>query len=424
MEKIMKYIDAHRAEAVAFLQKMISLESTFVDQGVYGNEGNAQVWLEKQVREWNFETSLFEPDNREISTWPDYNPGHHYDGRPNLVAISRGAGGGRSLLLNGHIDTVPLDDPAKWTYPPLSAQESEGKIYGRGACDMKAGVAAMILATKYLNDLNIPRRGDVIIESVVDEEGGGNGTLACVAKGIKADAAIVTEPTELAIYSASRGVFLLKVTVEGKPSHACFKWNGVNAIEKGIKIANALSDLERRWLAVRKHPQLPSPTITLGEIAGGISAATVPGTCTMKFDIKYLPSELNDLGQKITVRAEDVRREVEACIQNVCAGDEWLREHPPKLDWYLSVMPHEIDDKAEILNVVQESVQSVLGNSRISGLPSGADARHLQNNGGIPTILFGPGSMKNAHSIDEYVEIDEYINCIKILAKAIAQWTA
>ena len=115
---------------------------------------------------------------------------------------------------------------------------------------------------------------------------------------------------------------------------------------------------------------------------------------------------------------------MEACIQNVCAGDEWLREHPPKLDWYLSVMPHEIDDKAEILNVVQESVQSVLGNSRISGLPSGADARHLQNNGGIPTILFGPGSMKNAHSIDEYVEIDEYINCIKILAKAIAQWTA
>lgn len=423
MEQLIEYIDNHREEAITFLRDLVSINSTFIDQGIYGNEGEAQKWLEERLRGWGMETELFEPDNDVISSWPDYNPNHQYDGRPNLVAISRGNGGGRSLLFNGHIDTVPLDDPRKWSFPPLSAEISDGNLYGRGACDMKAGLAAMIMATKFLNDLGIKRRGDVIIESVVDEEGGGNGTLACVAKGIKADAAIVTEPTDLKIYSSSRGVFLLKITVMGKPSHACFKWTGVNAIDKGYRIANALAELERRWLATRKHPRLPSPTITLGEISGGISAATVPGTCVMKFDIKYLPSELDTCGNRVCVHVNTIREEVEDCIRIACMGDEWLKDHMPELDWYLTVMPHEIDDNAEIIKVVSDACDSIKGDHMISGLPSGSDARHLQNNGGIPTILFGPGSMEFAHSIDEHVKIDDYIDCIKILAKTIVQWT-
>lgn len=423
MNQLMQYIDNHRQEAIDLLREMVSIDSTFIDQGVYGNEGNAQRDLEAKLRNWGFETKLIEPENELIAGWTDYNPGHHYEGRPNLLAISRGSGGGKSLLFNGHIDTVPLDDPEKWTYPPLSAEVEDGKVYGRGACDMKAGLAAMIMATRFLNDLNVPRRGDVLIESVVDEEGGGNGTLDCVARGIKADAAIVTEPTELKIYSASRGVFLLKVAVSGCPSHACFKWNGVNAIEKAWVIARALSDLERRWLALRRHPQLPSPTITLGEISGGISAATVPGSCIMKFDIKYLPSELDSEGRCIPVNADDIRREVEDCIRTACMGDSWLKEHPPELDWYLTVMPHEIQPDADILKVLSKASDAVMGGHMISGLPSGADARHLQNNGGIPTVLFGPGSMKNAHSIDEHVDVEEYMNCIKVLACTIAKWT-
>lgn len=424
MDRLMQHIDAYREEAISLLRDLVGIDSTFIDQGKYGNEKDAQLYLEKKLNAWGFETKLFEPNNAEISKWPDFNPDHCYKDRPNLVAVVRGSGGGRSLLFNGHIDTVPLDDPKKWTFPPLSAEISDGKIYGRGACDMKAGLAAMIMATKFINDLGIPRRGDVIIESVVDEEGGGNGTLDCVARGIKADAAIVTEPTGLDVYSASRGVFLLQVTVTGKPSHACFKWKGVNAIEKSHVIARALSELERRWLATRKHPHLPSPTITLGEISGGISAATVPGTCVMKFDIKYLPSEMDEKGNMLPVRAEDVREEVERCIETACMGDPWLKDHQPELDWYLTVMPHEIKADAEILDVVTGACDEVLGHHRISGLPSGADARHLQNNGGIPTILFGPGSMTCAHSIDEHVDIDEYLNCIKVLAKTIVQWTA
>lgn len=424
MKEILTYIDAHRPEAIAFLQELVKIESTFIDQGVLGNEGPAQKWLAEKLSQWRFDTELTEPDNARIRTWPDYNPGHDYRNRPNLVATSKGSGGGKSLLFNGHIDTVPLDDLNKWTHPPLSAAIQDGKLYGRGACDMKAGLAAMILAVKFLNDIGYPRRGDIIIESVVDEEGGGNGTLDCIARGVRADAAIVTEPTSLQVYRASRGVFLLKVTVTGMPAHACFKWKGVNAIEKGFVISEALSKLEKYWLATRRHPNLPSPTITLGEISGGISAATVPGTCTMKFDIKYLPSETDASGRQRKINACDIQQEVENCIRDACMGDPWLREHMPELDWYLSVMPHEIDENAAILQQICDSSDAVLGNHRISGLPSGADARHLQNNGHIPTILFGPGSMNCAHSIDEHVDIEEYINCIKILAITVANWTA
>lgn len=143
----------------------------------------------------------------------------------------------------------------------------------------------------------------------------------------------------------------------------------------------------------------------------------------MKFDIKYLPSELDSEGRCIPVNADDIRREVEDCIRTACMGDSWLKEHPPELDWYLTVMPHEIQPDADILKVLSKASDAVMGGHMISGLPSGADARHLQNNGGIPTVLFGPGSMKNAHSIDEHVDVEEYMNCIKVLACTIAKWT-
>ncbi len=424
MKDLFAYIDSRREEAVAFLQTLISFDSTFQEQGIRGNEGAAQQWLYEQLSGWGFEVTLQEVDNEKIKSLPDYNPNHQYEGRPNLIAIHRGSGDGKSILLNGHIDTVPLDDLEKWTYPPLGGKRRDGKIYGRGACDMKAGLAAMILAVKYMNDLGMSHRGDIILESVVDEEGGGNGTLACVAEGYRTDAAIVTEPTNLEIYCASRGVYLLELEVTGKPSHACFKWQGVNAVEKGMEIASGLRELERKWLAKRHNPYLPSPTITLGEIQGGISAATVPGTCIMRFDIKYLPYEVDEQGQKKEVCGEEVKKEVEDYIDMICAGDLWLREHPVKKKWYLSVMPHSIDTEHPILAAVEGAGKRVRGEiPYISGLPSGADARHLQNTGGIPTILFGPGDMQNAHSIDEWVSEEDYMSAVKILADTIWHWT-
>lgn len=417
-----RFIDKHKDEAVTFLQKLISFDSTFINQGEYGNEAKIQHWLNDTLHNWGFETRLFEPDDKAISTWPDYNPGHHYENRPNLVAIHRGKGGGRSLLLNGHIDTVPLDSLCKWRHHPLAGVIENGRLYGRGACDMKAGVAAMILATRYVQILHPELKGDVIIESVVDEEGGGNGTLSCIEQGYTADAAIVTEPTNLHILCASRGVYLLQISVEGKSIHACFKWKGVNAVEKAMLIAEGLSRLESKWLTAKKHPLLPSPTITLGQIEGGIGAAIVPGSCVMRYDIKYLPTEIAEDGHEIPVVGKDVQREVENCIDEVCRQDPWLSLHPPKLDWYLGVMPHAIEPDCPLIDTLSHACETVMGYKVIAGMPSGADARHLQNSGKIPTIIFGPGHLENAHSIDEYVDLDEFFESIKVIAHTIVEW--
>jgi acetylornithine deacetylase len=289
---------------------------------------------------------------------------------------------------------------------------------------MKAGLAAMILAVGYLREAGLAPEGDVILESVVDEEGGGNGTLACVAQGYTADAAIVTEPTGLHIRPASRGVYLLQIDVQGKSTHAALKWEGVNAIEKALKIVRGMQVLEHTWLAKRKNPLLPSPTITIGQIEGGLAGAIVPGQCSMKFDVKYLPVEVDPDGTERKVRGESICREVEDWVEMICAGDEWLRENPPRLDWYLHVLPHWLDPNHPLVGMLKSSCERVLGRSIVSGMPSGADARILQNAGQINTLIFGPGNLQQAHSTDEFVPLEQFFHAIRVLALAIYEWTS
>jgi len=423
-QKLVEFVDSQQDFAVEFLRQLVRFDSTFIDQGVGGHELAIQQWLDVRLQDWGFQTRLFEPDNETMKDYPDFNPGHDYTDRPNLVAILPGAGRGRSLILNGHVDTVPLGDREQWTHDPLGGEVVDGKMYGRGTCDMKAGVAAMILAVRFLQEAGLELQGDVLIQTVVDEEGGGNGTLSCVAEGYRADAAIVTEPTSLRILPASRGVFLLQVDVEGKATHAALKWGGVNAIEKAIKIIQGMNELERLWLARRNSPLLPSPTITIGKIEGGLAGAIVAGECSMKFDVKYLPVEVDPDGTERRITGEMVKQEVEDWIAIICAGDDWLREHPPTLNWYLHVLPHYLDPGHPLVGAMCSASQEVLEWSVVSGMPSGADARILQNAGDVPTVIFGPGNLQQAHSIDEYVSLSQYMDAIKVLAVGIYGWTS
>jgi acetylornithine deacetylase len=421
-EEIIYFIEGHQEEAIEFLRKMVQFDSSSIDQGVDGKEGDIQIWLNKKLNEFGLETHLFEPENEKIMQYNDFNPGHNYEGRPNLVGLLKGSGEGKSIILNGHVDTVSAGDVNKWEHYPWEGKIVDNKMYGRGTTDMKAGTSAMIMAVKFLKDLGIELKGDVMIQSVVDEEGGGNGTLACVAEGYHADAAIVTEPTNLEIQPIGRGVLLLEVEVTGRATHAAFKWDGINAIEKAIKIVQGLNELERDWLAKKYNPLLPSPTINIGYLKGGIEAPIVPDNCIIKIDVKYLPVENKD-GEKIIVTGEMVKKEVEKYIQNICMADDWLRENPPKIKWYLHVMPHNLDLDHEIITTVKNVKQELFGSSTISGLRSGSDARHLLNSGGIPTIVFGPGKMKDAHSLNESINLDDYIDSIKALALTVLDWT-
>jgi acetylornithine deacetylase len=252
--KILEHVEARRDFAVDFLRQMINFDSSTINHGFGGREQAIQEWLAEHLEGWGFVSHLFEPDNAKMDDYPDFSRGHDYANRPNLVATLKGVGGGRSLILNGHVDTMPPGDQKKWTYDPWEGQIEGGDMYGLGVCDMKAGVAAMILAVRFLQETGLELKGDVLVQSVVDEEGGGNGTLACVVEGYKADAAIVTEPTRLHVQPATRGVLLLQVDVEGQATHACLKWGGINAIEKGIKIVQGMIELERLWF----RPPSPS----------------------------------------------------------------------------------------------------------------------------------------------------------------------
>jgi len=421
---ILDLIDTRREFALDFLRRMVNFDSSTIDHGFGGREQAIQEWLEERLRQWGFETHLFEPDNEKMKDYPDFSLGHDYTNRPNLVATLKGTAGGRSLILNGHVDTMPPGDKEKWTYDPWGGQIDGDTMYGLGVCDMKAGVAAMILAVRFLQEAGLELKGDITVQSVVDEEGGGNGTLGCVVEGYKADAAIVTEPTRLHVQPATRGVLLLQVDVEGQATHACLKWGGINAIEKGVKIIQGMIELERLWLARRRNPLFPPPTITVGQIQGGLAGSQVPGECVLKFDVKYLPVEIGDDGQEMKVTGRMVKEEVQDWIYTLCAGDGWLRSHLPDLTWYQHCIPHYLDPGHPLVGMMRDNARDVLGWGIVSGFPAGCDARHLHNVAGVPTLVFGPGDLGYAHSIDERVSVEEYIQAIKILALTVYEWTS
>ena len=270
----------------------------------------------------------------------------------------------------------------------------------------------MLMAMRIIGQAGTKLCGDVIFQSVVDEEGGGNGTLACVGRGYRADAAIIAEPTGLEICCAHRGAMHARINVKGLSTHACLKSKGVNAIEKMMLLVGALDKLDKQWQAGKKHILLPAPTLSCCQISGGTGASIIPSECEAKINVKYLPAE----------RAQDVRQEVEDCINGVVQKDDWLRQNPPQVAWLLNTPPYETSTSHPLVEVLKTSVSDIRGQVRISGLPSGADARILNNIGKTPSFIMGPGDLVQAHHIDEALPIPEYLQAIKIFALSICRW--
>jgi acetylornithine deacetylase len=414
--EVFRVVDARQEDAIDFLRRLVALDTSVVNQGEYGGEGKAQPLVVERLRGLGCKVDVFEPDNARLAKYAvHFNPGRNYKERPNVVGTLKGRGGGRSLILSGHIDTVPFLQ-SEWTFPPLSGAIDSGRVYGRGAIDMKGGLAAMIMAVEAVQKAGVKPLGDIIIESVVDEEGGGNGTLACVDRGYLADAAIITEGTDERIAIANRGVLNVEVTVRGRASHAARKWAGVNAVEKMIKVIGGLGELERTWLATKRHSLLPSPTITVGQIEGGIGATVVPDRCVVKYDVKFLPYELDEHGS-----AGNVKREFEERVQLVASGDDWMRDHRPEIRWYSEVMPYELRPDDAFVVTTRRAASHVLSAVEVIGLAGGSDARIINNVGKVPTILFGPKGA-SAHGADEYMYVESYFRTTKALAAMLLEW--
>lgn len=361
-----------------------------------------------------------------------------YPGRPDLVGTLRGRGGGRSLILNGHIDVVPGGDPAGWTHPPFAAEIADGKIWGRGTVDMKGQMAAILMAVKAIQQAGIALAGDLILESVVDEETGGPGTAQTVEHGYRADAAIVVEATGLKIQPVEGGLEWLRVVVRGVSGHTAQRYRtvhaggqgvAVNAIEKMAKILAAVQELERHWGNTKKHPLLPAgittinPGVMIGGTGGGqngmpnvlTAVSTFPDYCSLELSLKYLPSE----------KTAEVRAEFEDYIARVAAADPWLRNHPPEIEWGIrgvSFPPAETKPDHPLLAVLHRTVQTVTGKPAIEeGMTAVTDLAWLAG-AGIPGVIFGPGGIGGAHGDDEFIGIDELTEGVFALALAICDW--
>ncbi len=406
----------------AFLAKLISFDSRMLENGVHGQEKEIQGYLAAHFTSMGATVDAFSPDNEKISRYAGFNAGHEYAGRQNVVASFKGMGGGASLLMNGHCDIVPPGDESAWTSPPFTATERDGLLYGRGAADMKGGLAAAILAVQLLQDMGYRFKGDIFIESVIDEEGGGNGTIACCDRGYRADGALLMEPTSLAVMPANRGAFLGSFTVKGKPVHASIRGFGVSAIEKAIKLIDGLRELELRWLLTKEHPLLGNPTINVGCIQGGEGASTVPEECTVKFDVEFFPMEYDAEGHAHTVDPEDIKKEVQQHLNRVAAGDEWLRTHPVTIQWYQETLCFQTDTDDPFVKAAAAASQAVLGRARIKGLPCGCDGAQLFTIGKMPVVVLGPGDVQRAHTTDEYLPLDEFYKAIELYAHLIADW--
>lgn len=417
-QKLLQSIDAHKEAYVQALVDLVMKDTHDIEHGIGGGlEKNGQAYLKALFEKMGADKIEEDPLTEDIITkcrqqYHEGNAGHNYDDRYNLYGEFSGKGP-KSILFNGHVDTMPAGNPEHWLHDPYGGVIEDGKLYGVGACDMKAGLTASVMAVKAFQDAGIPLPGTVKIASVCDEEGGGNGSLVAAMNGQKADAVVVCEPTDYELIAAHMGWVFFKVEVEGVSVHSGLKLKGVNAIEKTVKIIHALEEMEHRWLLTYKHSLLPPPSGNVGVISGGEAGSTVPDYCSIQLCYHYQPGMSYEL----------VVKEFTDTVMTCADGDPWLREHRPKISIYQTGNPFEMDLSHPLVSVFGQSFREVMKRDvPIVGSPAGCDSRTWKNIAGCPTVQYGPGRLAQCHAVNEYVEIEQYIHAIKIYALLILNW--
>jgi acetylornithine deacetylase len=324
----------------------------------------------------------------------------------------------RSLILNGHMDVVPTGAESLWSESPWSGSVHDGRVYGRGSCDMKSGLTANIFAIQALQALGFQPDGDVLVESVIGEESGGVGTLATIIKGFKADAAVITEPTQLRLCPVQSGALSFRIRVSGRAIHACMKPYGVSAIEKFYVLLRAVQELDRSRHIEYRNPLYEDPQniapINFGTIRGGDWPSTVPDQLVVEGRFGVLPGESID----------SARRTLASTLQQAAESDPWLEHHPPELIWFEGQFESgQTSQDAPIVNTIAQCHQLTFGKlAVVQGVTYGSDLRLFTNHANIPAVLYGPGNVANAHTVDEYVDLEEVISATKVLALIVATW--
>ncbi|MEA1965644.1 MAG: M20 family metallopeptidase [Candidatus Aerophobetes bacterium] len=335
-----------------------------------------------------------------------------YEPEKDRISVEAVIGNGRKTLAwNGHLDVVPVGDVTRWKHRPFGAEESDGKLWGRGSCDMKGSVAAALEVIAAIQRSRVELDGKLVFQAVADEEVLGSLGTKYLVENSKlsqnADAAICGEPTGFKLMVAAKGLIWPKITVIGRSCHGSTPEKGINAISKMAKVIQAFESIELK----ADHPILGRPTINIGTIKGGTKTNIVPDTCTITVDRRVVPGE----------RKEEVVQMIKKLLKNLQGEDSELRIKADIGEEAVFAEPSEISKDEKIVKLVSKCYEDVSGKKgEVAGMVGTTDARFLINRGGIPTLIFGPGSLEQAHTIDEFVEIEALKMATDVFAEVIA----
>ncbi|MDQ0411991.1 MULTISPECIES: peptidase [Mesobacillus] len=412
-EKVRKYIKEIRIKGTRLLQKMVQEPST------RGEESKAQAVVIEKCRELGLEMDIWEIGGDGLASHPAFcSDRSNFKGTPNAVGIMRGTGGGKSMILNGHIDVVPAGDSNDWHRDPYSGYIESGKLYGRGSTDMKGGTASLLMAIEAIKNTGIKLKGDVIFQSVIEEESGGAGSLAAVLRGYKAEAAIIPEPTNMKLFPKQQGSMWFRIAVKGKGAHGGTSYEGINAIEKAMLVIDRLRTLEKERNERITDPffdHIPIPIpINIGKLHAGDWPSSVPDLAIIEGRMGVAPNETQ----------EEAKREMAEALSDVSVMDAWLRIHKPKLDWFgASWVPGDLDPEHELVRVLSESYTAVkIQKPFIEASPWATDGGILSKIGGIPVVVFGPGVTEMAHQANEYIKLEDVFDSAEIIALTLLKW--
>jgi len=372
---------------IKLTQEMIRIPT----QNPPGNEKGCAEYIFNHLKEWGAESEMvFEP----------------FSHRPQVLAVIKGRESARTLIVNGHMDVVPEGSRSQWKYDPYEGVVEGGRIYGRGSCDMKGGLAVMMILAKILNETGF-HRGEVIFQFVIGEETGEPGTKhLLLRKGVKGDYGIVLEPTALRVATAEKGLAWFRITLAGKPAHASVAEQGINAIEKAVKLAERLIEHNKR-LRAYGHPLLGKRQCTMTMINGGTKENTVPESCSLILDRRFNPEET----------PESVEGELREILEKLAFED---RDFQYQIERTMVYESAEVPVDSLLANVLRKYAAQVSGISQEPfGTVYSTDVRNLINDAKIQAVTFGPGDVRNAHTFDENIEIKQMVDCVKIMLLTI-----
>ena len=376
-----------------------------------GEEAPAQEWMAARLESLGLTVDVWPIDFASLREHAAFSMEVPRDSGLGVVGTF-GEGDGPTFVLNGHVDVVPVGDLTQWSVDPFTATLRDNTVIGRGACDMKGGLAAALAAVAALAASRVRLHGRVLLQSVIAEEDGGAGTLATVLRGHTGDGALSMEPTQLMLAPAHAGALSFRIKVPGRSAHGCVREEGVSALETFRKVHDALLALEAERNARLRAPlferyRLPY-ALSIGRVNAGDWPSSVPDSLVCEGRYGIAPGE----------DAATAKRQFEDAVAEAAMGDAFLRDHPPTVEWWGGqFMPAATPTDHALVTTTKNAIVDVTGREPlVEGMTYGADMRLLVNEAGIPTVLFGAGDVRNAHRPDEYVSIDDLMTVARVIA--------